>query len=222
MIGQLDLATLIARAVVLLIAFTVHELAHAVTADYLGDRTPRSQGRISLNPIVHLDPLGTIMLLVTGFGWAKPVMVNPYQMRGNPRTSMGIVAAAGPLSNIIMAIAAAVPMQLFMEPITRGSTVIPSPSFLLGQFVFINLILAFFNLIPVPPLDGSRILAAVLPPNLAYKVIEMERYGFLILLGIIFVLPMIGINVLGYTVFQPSAYLYQLLTGQSVYWLFFG
>jgi hypothetical protein len=85
MIGQLDIATLLARAVVLLIAFTIHELAHAVTADYLGDRTPRSQGRISLNPIVHLDPLGTIMLLVTGFGWAKPVMVNPYQMRGDPR-----------------------------------------------------------------------------------------------------------------------------------------
>ncbi|MFO7539994.1 MAG: site-2 protease family protein [Chloroflexota bacterium] len=220
MIGQLDLATLIARAVVLLIAFTIHELAHAVTADYLGDRTPRSQGRISLNPIVHLDPLGTIMLLVTGFGWAKPVMVNPYQMRGDPRISMGIVAAAGPISNIVMAVVAAVPMQLFMEPVTRGGGVFPSPSFMLGQFVFINLILAFFNLIPVPPLDGSRILAAILPPNLAYKVIEMERYGFLLLLGIIFLLPMIGINVLGYTVFQPSAYLYDLLTGESVFRLF--
>ena len=222
MIQDLDLATLIARAVVLLIAFTIHELAHAVTADYLGDSTPRSQGRISLNPIVHLDPIGTIMLLVTGFGWAKPVMVNPYRMRGDPRISMGIVAAAGPISNIVMAVAAAVPMQLFMEPVTRGSGIIPTPSFLLGQFVFINLILAFFNLIPVPPLDGSRILAALLPPNLAHYVIELERHGFLIILGIIFVLPMIGLNVLGVAVFQPSAYLYQLLTGQSLVWLFYG
>lgn len=222
MIGQLDIATLIARAVVLLIAFTVHEVAHAVAADYLGDRTPRSQGRISLNPLVHLDPLGTIMLLVTGFGWAKPVMVNPYQMRGNPRTSMGIVAAAGPISNIVMAVAAAVPMQLFMDPVVRGDGIIPTPSFLLGQFVFINLILAFFNLFPVPPLDGSRILAAILPPNLAYRVIELERYGFLLLLGIIFLLPMLGLDVLGIVVFQPSAYLYELLTGQSLFWLFFG
>jgi Zn-dependent protease len=222
MLGQLDIATILARAVVLLIAFTIHELAHAVAADYLGDRTPRSQGRISLNPIVHLDPLGTIMLLVTGFGWAKPVMVNPYQMRGNPRTSMGIVAAAGPISNIVMAVAAAVPMQLFMDPVTRGGGIIPTPSFLLGQFVFINLILAFFNLFPVPPLDGSRILAAILPPNLAYRVIELERYGFLLLLGIIFLLPMLGLDVLGIVVFQPSAYLYELLTGQSLFWLFFG
>jgi Zn-dependent protease len=213
MIGQLDIATLIARAVVLLIAFTIHEVAHAVTADYLGDRTPRSQGRISLNPIVHLDPLGTIMLLLMGFGWAKPVMVNPYQMRGNPRTAMGIVAVAGPISNIVMAVAAAVPMQLFLEPTPQTSSIVPNLYFLLVQFVYINLILAFFNLIPVPPLDGSRILAAVLPPGLAYKVIEMERYGFLVLLGIIFLLPMFGIDVLTYLVFEPTIFLFRLLTG---------
>ena len=88
----IDPATVIARVIVLLIAFTIHELAHAVTANYLGDLTPRRQGRITLNPIRHLDPFGTIMLLISGFGWAKPVMVNPNNMRGNPRTSMAIVA----------------------------------------------------------------------------------------------------------------------------------
>jgi Zn-dependent protease len=100
----LDLDTIIARAIVLLVAFTIHELAHAVTADYLGDPTPRRMGRITLNPLAHLDPFGTIMLLLSGFGWAKPVMVNPLNMRGNYRTSMAIVAVAGPLSNVVMAV----------------------------------------------------------------------------------------------------------------------
>ena len=108
----LDPATLIARVVTLLIAFTIHELAHAVVADRLGDPTSRNMGRFSLNPLVHLDPMGSIMLILTGFGWAKPVMVNPYNLRGNPRTSMAIVAAAGPISNLIMALLAAIPYQL--------------------------------------------------------------------------------------------------------------
>lgn len=108
---NLDIPTIIERVIVLLIAFTVHELAHAVTADYLGDPTPRRMGRITLNPLKHLDPFGTIMLIIAGFGWAKPVMTNPMNMRGNPHTSMAIVAFAGPLSNLVMAgIAAILPV----------------------------------------------------------------------------------------------------------------
>ncbi|MEZ4519558.1 MAG: site-2 protease family protein [Chloroflexota bacterium] len=95
---NLEPSVIIARAITLLVAFTIHELAHAVTADYLGDPTPRNMGRITLNPLKHLDPFGTIMLLVAGFGWAKPVVVNPLNMRGDPRQTLAIVAIARPLS----------------------------------------------------------------------------------------------------------------------------
>jgi len=183
-------ATLIARVLVLLVAFTLHELAHAVTADYLGDPTPRRMGRISLNPLVHLDLMGTIMLLISGFGWAKPVMVNPYNMRGDPRRSMAIVAVAGPLTNILLAVIFAMPFRFGLVDIeTTTSGVIPSLGFVLFQFVWINLILAFFNIIPIPPLDGSRILFAILPAEMAYQLRPLEQYGFLILFALIFLVP---------------------------------
>ena len=148
MLNLPDVSTIIARIVVLIIAFTIHELSHAVTADYLGDPTPRRMGRITLNPLKHLDPIGTLLLIVAGFGWAKPVMVNPMNMRGNPRTSMAIVAAAGPVSNLLMAAIAAVFFRLGVVSFTQTSTAL-SPSLLLSEFIWINLILAFFNLIPI-------------------------------------------------------------------------
>ncbi len=186
-------ATLIARVLVLLVAFTLHELAHAVTADRLGDPTPRRMGRISLNPLVHLDVMGTIMLIFSGFGWAKPVMVNPYNMRGDPRRAMAIVAIAGPLTNILLAAIFAIPFRLGLVEIEfTASGVIPSLDFILLQFVWINLILAFFNIIPIPPLDGSRILFAILPPEMAYQLRPLEQYGFLILFALIFLVPNFG------------------------------
>lgn len=199
----------------MLIAFTVHELAHAVTADRLGDPTPRRQGRITLNPLAHLDPIGTLMLLISGFGWAKPVMVQPAYLRGNPRTSMGIVAAAGPLSNLLMAIVAAIPLRLGLVDMSVGSSsaVLPSLSFLLFQFIFINLILLFFNLIPIPPLDGFKILTAVLPAEMAYQLRPLEQYGFLILLLAIFILPNMGLDILGWLVWGPSQQAFSLITG---------
>lgn len=206
MFSGIDIATIIARVVVLLIAFTIHELAHAVTANYLGDLTPRRMGRITLNPLRHLDPIGTIMLLISGFGWAKPVMVNPNNMRGNPRTSMAIVAAAGPLSNLLMAAVAAVPFQLgLLYPQFSSAGNIPSPDFLLTQFIWINLILAFFNIIPVPPLDGYKILMGILPLEMTYYLRPLEQYGFLILIALIFFLPMLGVNILGYFVMIPAS-----------------
>lgn len=211
----LDLDTLIARAVVLLVAFTIHELAHAVTADRLGDPTPRRMGRITLNPIAHLDPFGTIMLLISGFGWAKPVMVNPMNLRGNYRTSMAIVALAGPVSNLLMAIVFAIPMR-FMElwPLAfRMSEVGDKVVFLLFQFVWINLILMFFNLIPIPPLDGFKILQGVLPSEMSYQLRPLEQYGFLILMLVVFILPNFGLDVLSWVVVRPSMGLLSLLTG---------
>ncbi len=209
------MATLISRAIVLLVAFTIHELAHAVVADRMGDPTPRRMGRITLNPIAHLDPIGTILLLVSGFGWAKPVMINPMNLRGNPRTGMAIVAAAGPISNIIMAVLFALPFQLGLVTFSAfgGSSVIPSLSELLFQFVWINLILAFFNLIPIPPLDGYKILTGILPPDIAYRMRPLEQYGFLILMGAIFILPMLGIDLISNLIMAPSMMALTFLIG---------
>ena len=207
MLGNLDLATLIARALVLLVAFTIHELAHAVTADRMGDPTPRGMGRITLNPLKHLDPFGTIMLLISGFGWAKPVMVNPNNLKGNPRSSMAIVAAAGPLSNIVMAVLGSVPFWLGLVDFTFRSSndMFPSPDYLLSQFVWLNVVLAIFNLIPIPPLDGYKILMGILPPDISYRLRPLEQYGFIILIAVIFILPMMGIDVIYYLVWLPAS-----------------
>lgn len=209
---DLDISTIIARVIVLLIAFTVHELAHAVTADFLGDPTPRRMGRITLNPLKHLDPFGTIMLIIAGFGWAKPVMVNPMNMRGNPRTSMAIVAIAGPLSNLIMASMAAILFRLGLVDLNSlflGNAGSFSLANLLVQFLYINLALAFFNLIPVPPLDGSKILFAILPAELVYRLRPLEQYGFMILFAVVFFVP----QVLDFLVWQPVQATAQLLIG---------
>ena len=203
---NLDIPTIIERVIVLLIAFTVHELAHAVTADYLGDPTPRRMGRITLNPLKHLDPFGTIMLIIAGFGWAKPVMTNPMNMRGNPRTSMAIVAFAGPLSNLVMAGIAAIFFRLGLVDInvlmSGGGEL--SFSSLVFQFLYINLALAFFNLLPVPPLDGSRILYAILPAEMVYRLRPLEQYGFMILFLVVFFVPQV-LNVLVWTPVQATA-----------------
>jgi Zn-dependent protease len=196
--------------VVLLIAFTIHELAHAVTADRLGDPTPRRMGRITLNPLAHLDPLGTILLLLAGFGWAKPVMVNPMNFRGNPRTGMAIVAAAGPISNLVMAALGALIVRFGIVSLNELiSGAFPSPGFFLSVFIQINLILAFFNLIPIPPLDGSKILFAMLPAEWAYRLRPLEQYGFLFLMGIVFLVP----TVLDYLIVLPSQITLRFLLG---------
>lgn len=212
MLGNLDIQTIVARVIVLLIAFTVHELAHALTADYLGDPTPRNMGRITLNPLKHLDPFGTLLLIIAGFGWAKPVMVNPMNMRGNPHTSMAIVAIAGPLSNIAMAALAALAFRLLglanISPSTLSGN-LSMLSFFMFTFIWINLILAFFNLIPIPPLDGSKILYAILPSEFVYRLRSLEQFSFIILMAIVFFFP----SVLNVLVVAPAQATLQLLLG---------
>ncbi len=164
----------------LLIAITVHEAAHAFAADRLGDPTPRLQGRLTLNPLAHLDPLGTVLLLIMRFGWGKPVQFDPYNLT-NPRRDAALISFAGPLSNLIMATLASV--------IIRFLTPYWSP--LLYPFVFMNVGLAIFNLVPVHPLDGAKIVTGLLPTDLAAEwQIIMNRYGTLILL--LLVLPFWG------------------------------
>lgn len=212
---DLNPTTLLARVIVLLVAFTVHELAHAVVADRMGDPTPRRMGRITLNPLKHLDPIGTLALLFAGFGWAKPVLVNPYNMRGrNPRTSMAIVAIAGPLSNLLMALLAVLPIRLGLVGIegffgVTGDSLFPSLPFLLAQFILINLILMFFNLIPIPPLDGYKVLVGILPPEMSYRLEPLEQYGFMLLLVVVFLLP----QVLRMLVVEPTWWMVGLMLG---------
>ncbi len=159
--------------VALLPAFVLHELAHAYTAVALGDPTPRYQGRLTLNPLKHLDLIGTILILSTGFGWARPVEVNPPNFR-DPLRDNAVVAAAGPLTNLLLALLAAFGL-VALRP--SGLTLT-----FLYQFFAFNVALFVFNLIPIPPLDGSRILTGLLPRRQAYAFRQLEPYGWAILL----------------------------------------
>lgn len=213
----LEPAELIARIVVLLVAFTIHELAHAVTADYLGDDTPRLMGRMTLNPLAHLDPLGSLLLLVSGFGWAKPVMVNPLRMHKVPniRAAMALVAIAGPVSNIIMAIMAAIPFRLglLFPEMGNSAGIFPSISFLLTEFIWINLVLAVFNMIPLAPLDGSKVLAGLVPKEMAYRLQGLEQYGPIILLILIFSGRFLPFDPISEIIVPPTVSLFSLLLG---------
>jgi Zn-dependent protease len=212
----LDPVTIIVRGIVLLIALPLHELAHALMADYLGDPTPRSQGRITLNPLKHLDVFGTIAFLLVGVGWAKPVMVNPYNLRGNPHTSMAIVSVVGPATNFLLALLGAIPFHLNFLPSLfsgGGPDTMGYVYYFFAEFVFLNLALGFFNLLPIPPLDGYKILLGLLPYDIGLKLRPLNQYGFLILIAILFLLPQIGVDVLGTIVWQPTQSLSQMLIG---------
>lgn len=172
---------------VLFFSLTVHEFAHAWSANKLGDPTAKHLGRLTLNPIAHMDLMGVIMMIASGFrfGWAKPVPVNPANFR-NWRQGMLWVSLAGPISNIILAIGAAVVFHTL--PHLGMSEVDTELGYnFVYLMIMINCSLAFFNMIPLPPLDGSKVLIALLPPQHENFAINLERYGPMILLGIIFV-----------------------------------
>jgi len=150
---NLDASTTISRIITLIIAFTLHEFAHAFTANSLGDDTPRMAGRLTLNPFAHLDLMGTLMLLMAGFGWAKPVPVNPYTLRRKSKAGLMLVSLAGPLTNLLLAVIAAIPLRFNLVPLDFISgRFLPTLSQFLLEFIFINLSLFLFNLIPLAPL----------------------------------------------------------------------
>lgn len=172
---MLSLEGLITLIPAILIAITFHEYAHGKAAALLGDPTPAQHGRLTLNPLAHLDPIGTLMLLVARFGWAKPVPVNPFFFRGNRRRGILLVSVAGPLMNLVLAYLAAFGFKLVW-----GKSLLWQTFF--QELLFINLALAVFNLIPLPPLDGSKILANLLPAEYSYSFMKLEAYGPIILL----------------------------------------
>jgi len=204
MVFNLDPATLIARVLVLIVAFTIHEFAHAWSATQFGDDTPRLNGRLTLNPLAHLDPVGSMVLLLAGFGWAKPVPVNPYTLQRRSPSAYMWVALAGPLSNLMLAILAALLFRFefasIYEAFAPSSGIFPNFSRILLEFVSINLILMVFNLIPLAPLDGEKVLTYLAPPGLSGMLDIIRPYGPLILITLVFVGPMIGLNIFGWII----------------------
>jgi Zn-dependent protease len=197
----------IAVAIMLLIGFPVHEFSHALAAYRLGDGTAKLFGRLTLNPVAHFDPLGGTLLALTflgsggnfGFGWAKPTPVNVSNLEGGHRGE-AIVAAAGPISNLVMATAVALPLRYIFDNPTLIDQIPLVVLETMDIFITINLILMIFNLFPIPPLDGSKVLFALLPPRIAWQWRPiLEQYGFVLLLLVFFLPPgaSIGGRILG-------------------------
>jgi Zn-dependent protease len=190
---------LISRVITLVIALSFHEFAHAWTANHFGDDTPRLYGRLTLNPLAHLDPIGSLMLIIAGFGWAKPVPVNPYALQRRSRSATTWVALAGPLSNLLMAILAAIPFRLGIVPFAMTNGWLPSAYGFLQTFIQINLLLMLFNLIPLSPLDGEKVAQGLFPGSWVNFLDTIRPYGPLILMVLVFVLPRLGIDIIGWT-----------------------
>jgi Zn-dependent protease len=177
----------VAFLVAVIVGLTFHEFSHAAVATLQGDQTARSQGRLTLNPVVHLDPLGSIALLIAGFGWARPTPVTPARLRYR-RLGMVLVALAGPAANLVLALVSAIALGV-LDP-TVGATLNSNFSVkLLSSLVFWNVLLGVFNLLPIPPLDGSTLLTVLLPPSRQNIVRFLDQYGIFLLLGLLILAP---------------------------------
>ena len=216
---QFHVESLIAAVIILLVSFPVHEAAHAYAAYRLGDGTAKLFGRLTLNPIVHFDPIGGLLLIassLTGFGigWAKPTPVNPSNLRGGS-DSEGIVAFAGPASNLVLAALGAIPLRL----LTAARADVPESVYLvLFYFVLINVALMLFNLVPIPPLDGSKVLFSMMNPRQVWQWRPtLEQYGFILLIFVAFVPLLPGSQTIFQFIFVKIGYpIISLLIGQPV------
>lgn len=212
--NAIELREIVLLVPVILIALTFHEFSHAVVADYLGDPTPRLMNRLTLNPLAHLDPIGTLLLFIAHFGWAKPVPVNPYYFR-RPIRDMGIVAIAGPLSNLLQAILFGLLVRLLMISGETGGSVRYFALAFSILAIQINLVLCFFNLLPLFPLDGSRILGWILPPSSYNTIAWLERYGPSILIMVFVFEWIFKFPVFSFILFFPVRIMSGLITGYT-------
>jgi len=190
------------RIIILILAISVHEFAHALAADWLGDPTPRSQGRLTLDPRKHLDAFGSIMFLIAGFGWGKPVYTDPRNFRGDPRTGMAVVAAAGPVSNLLLAYIGSLLYRI-------GLIQTEISYYFLFLFVSLNILLMLFNLLPIAPLDGYQVTVGLLPYEIATVIARYQSQGPIILMLIIVAGSVFQFNLLGLLLGPP----YQLVLG---------
>ena len=187
-----------ATAAIVLVALPIHEFAHAFAAVKLGDPTPRYQGRYTLNPLVHIDPIGALLIFMVGFGWAKPVQWNPRNIRIDPRWGSIVVSVAGPLSNLLLALLSLVLVRVLyptnpveLTALLNSNQVALWGFQFLGFFAQINVLLFVFNLLPIPPLDGSHVLFALLPAGGQRAFYGLMQYGTLILFAVVFLAPQI-------------------------------
>lgn len=214
MIMNFDFQTLLARMITLVIAFTIHEFSHAWVATKLGDTTAQDAGRLTLNPLVHLDPFGTILLMVAGFGWAKPVPINPYHLQRNNKAGVVLVSIAGPISNLLLALLGALVVYLlrfFLPSATLAN--MNFLSYFLAVFISTNIILALFNMLPIPPLDGEKVLNYFLPAKWQGALEPFRRYGSLIILVLFVLGPSFGINIFDWLIGKPANAIFNFLLG---------
>lgn len=206
---------LISRILTLIIALTIHEFSHAFVADRFGDTTARNAGRLTLNPLKHLDVFGSLMLLLVGFGWAKPVPVNPYALRRRSDSALMWVSLAGPASNLLLAILAGFVLRFRLVPWTASGAFLPSAAEFLFTFLSINLLLMLFNLIPLSPLDGEKVLSFLLPAKLQEGFAGIQRFGPLLLMVLLFGLPLVGIDIISWVMTPALTQLQKLILGVS-------
>jgi len=210
MFDHLNLANWVETMLILIVAITIHEFAHALATDRCGDPTPRSQGRLTLNPIDHLDPMGTLLMAVStltgfGLGWGRPVQYNPFNLK-HPRWDQLKIAIWGPISNILQALVFAGLIRLDEQTNWLGAN--DAAWHLLNMAVYVNLTLAFFNMIPIPPLDGSKIFSSILPLAGAQNYDRMmTQWGLLLFMALVFT------GVTSYVIGPPTNYVYHLLVG---------
>ena len=217
----LAVAIVASLCVSLAICIAVHEFSHAYVASELGDGTARALGRVTLNPVKHLDPIGSVLILIAGFGWGKPVPVDPRFLRGDPRLGMAVVSAAGPASNVVAAILFAVVVRIGLAdaliPDIRifGESLAFLVNFTLRMLVQFNLILAIFNLLPIAPLDGFKVALGLLPRELAIPFSRTEPYGIGILLAVVAIgfFPGVPFSPLQWIIGAPVGFATRILIG---------
>jgi Zn-dependent protease len=226
--GQFDLNLLAVIGLYILtslfLALSVHEASHALVADLLGDPTPKQMGRLSLNPLAHLDPIGALMIMFVGLGWGKPVQIKAENLKPGPRIGMALVALAGPISNILLAAVLALPLRFHLVSLlpvplwSSGDVRFYLPNGLGGFFLFgvwLSLGLAVFNLIPINPLDGSRLWQIILPLRWYMTVARYEIFGLAIVLGLVLAEVFFNVQWLEQILFPPIAFLWRLLVGMT-------